>query len=436
MLCKMDGPTTFEQIRAPLIIQVANRLGRAAEALGLPSRALAAADLIEVAKRRTGLDDFGGGEFFEPLSRLLESCYRDAQLNVIGKLALRADITHTLCNRLALQADRQSHPEIAAQEIRAPLFVVGLPRSGTTLLHMLLAADPANRAPLTWEVMTPSPPSDADRKRRIEQASKNLGKLRWLAPSFQSVHTMGAELPQECVSLMSPTFLSDQFDTMYNVPTYRAWFLQQDLQPAYQFHRRFLQHLQQRDRRQRWVLKAPAHMFGAAALLSVYPDACFVQTHRHPTEALASVSSLIAILRRVFSDTIDPIAIGRDAMDYWADAINNFMRERERLSDDRVCDVSYQDIRRDAMGAVRRVYKHFGWPLSPEVEQAMRAVLATQSREGENGNHRYDPSQFGIDAGMRFTAYMQRFGLNQARDRDGVVEACDPAAIVPPVVNG
>jgi len=213
----MPAPTTVEQTRAPFPVRLLNKCGTALEKIGIESTAPSAAELIDKAKRRCGLEDFGGGEFVEPLSRLLESCHREARLNVIGKMALRSDVVRILGNRLLLERDRRIYPEIAQQTIREPLFIVGLPRSGTTLLHILLAADPAHRAPLTWEVMSPSPPSSEDRQQRIQQASRNLAVLRWLAPTFESVHATGAELPQECVSLTSPTFMSDQFDTMYNV---------------------------------------------------------------------------------------------------------------------------------------------------------------------------------------------------------------------------
>ena len=367
--------------------------------------------LTEEAKRRTGLDDFGGGEFFEPLSRLLESCQREARLNVIGRIALHSDLLSALCNRLLMTRDRQQQPEIANQEISEPVFITGLPRSGTTLLHALLAADPAHRAPLTWEVMSPSPPSDENRRRRIRRAARNLSALRWLAPTFQRVHALGAELPQECVSLMSPTFMSDQFDTMYDAPSYRAWFLKQDLRPAYEYHRRFLQSLQQRQQAQRWVLKAPAHMFAAHALLSVYPDARFVQVHRNPVEAIASVSSLVAILRGVFSDSVDLVQIGRDAMEYWVEAVATFTRARDRLSPERVCDLSYVEIRHDPIRAVRSIYNHFGWSLSAEAEQAMRSVLVKQPPE-QKGFHRYHASQFGLESANDFAPYCQRFGLS------------------------
>jgi sulfotransferase family protein len=408
----MGVPTTVDQTRAPIPVRIFNRAGAVLGKISKP-RPLSAAELIEIARRRSRLHDFGGDEFLEPLSRLLESCHREARLNSIGKIALRADVIRILCNRLLLTRDRRIHPEIAQQKIREPLFIVGLPRSGTTLLHILLAADPANRAPLTWEVMSPSPPSSKDRGERIRQASRSLAMLRWLAPTFQNVHATGADLPQECVSLMSPTFMSDQFDTMYNVPSYREWFFAQDLWPAYEFHRRSLQHLQFRQSAERWVLKAPAHMFAAPALLSIYPDARFVQIHRNPTEAVASVSSLVTILRRVFSDDVDPIQIGHDAITYWAYALKTFMRVRDELPRQRVCDLRYDDIRRDPIAAVRRVYEHFDWRLSPEIEKRM-SVLAEQTSQN-NGMHRYDTAYFRLQGVDGFAEYCERFGFSPAK---------------------
>jgi Sulfotransferase family len=406
----MPVPTTAEQSQSPFPVRLLNRCGAALAKIRLTSTIPSASRLIEEAKERTGLEDFGNGDFVEALSRLLKSCQREARLNLIGRLALRGDVVRILCNRLMLARDRQVHPEIAQQKIRAPLFIVGLPRSGTTLLHILLAADPANRAPLTWEVMSPSPPTSQDQQRRIRQAARNLAMLRWLAPTFETVHAIGAELPQECVSLMSPTFMSDQFDTMYNVPSYRRWFFAQDLRPAYNFHRRSLQHLQFRQSADRWVLKAPAHMFAASALLSIYPDAKFVQLHRDPIEAVASVSSLVTILRRVFSESVDPIKVGNDAVVYWSEALKSFIRVRDQLPANRVCDLYYDDVRSDPIAAARTVYEHFGWRFQPEVERKMHAVLAEQRARG-NGVHRYNAAYFRLEGKNGFAEYCERFGF-------------------------
>ena len=410
----MQSAASIDRFRLPIAIRAFNKFG--AMFNGEVRRCLTPDELIETAKRRAALDDFGDGDFREPLARLLESCWRDARLNVIGNIALRSDVLRILRNRLFLQRDRQLHPQIGNHEIRSPLFVLGLPRTGTTFLHTLLSADPKNRAPLTWEVMEPSPPTDAEIRRRIRRTSRSLACLEWMAPNFRQLHPVGAHLPQECVSLMSPTFLSDQFDTMYNVPSYREWFLQQDLQPAYAFHRRFLQHLQERKNRRRWVLKAPTHMFALPTLLSTYPDALFIQTHRAPVEAITSVSSLITILRRVFSDAVDPMKIGEEALHYWSSALSKFLLQRDRLSPKRIFDISYLELRRDPIGTVRSVYEYFGWPFSAPAEIRMRDVLAEQPRD-LHGFHRYEPAQFGLRPEHEqefFLSYCERFSISSA----------------------
>jgi hypothetical protein len=375
-----------------------------------------AADLVETAKRRSGLINFGEGEFFDALSRLLDSCQDEAQLNLVGRIALKTDVLETLCARLQMERDRQQNPDITHQKIHEPLFIVGLPRSGTSVLHRLLGADPQHRSPLMWEVRTPSPPTRDDEKRRIQRATQSCNFFNWLVPTFRYAHAVGAEIPQECVSLMTPTFLSDQFDAMYYVPSYRTWFFRQDLRPAYEYHRRFLQHLQFRRPASRWILKAPTHMFAVPALLSVYPDALFVQTHRTPVDAMASVSSLVTILRSAFSDAVDPFVVGREAIDYWSETMKKFLRERDRLENNRIYDIQYDEIRHEPIRAVRRIYEYFGWSLSHEAEQRMRVLVASQAKR-QSAKHRYDLSQFGSSAEevlSVFATYCQRFGLAQS----------------------
>src|SRR5207249_4120634 len=410
-----NSPTTLQQIRPQLPVRLFNGFGALLEKTRIPSTRMFATDLIETAKRRCGLDDFGEGDFFEALSRLLESCQDEARLNLIGKIALKTDVLETLCARLQMERDRQLYPDITRQEIREPLLIVGLPRSGTSVLHRLLGADPEHRSPLMWEVRSPSPPTRDDEKRRIQRATQSCSFFNWLVPTFRYVHTVGAEVPQECVSLMAPTFLSDQFDAMYYVPSYRSWFFRQDLRPAYEYHRRFLQHLQFRRDGRRWMLKAPTHMFAMPALLSVYPDALFVQTHRTPVDAVASVSSLVTILRSAFSDVVDRFTIYREAIDYWSEAMNKFLRQRDRLAEKRVCDIKYDEIRREPIGAVRQSYDYFGWSLSQEAEQRMRALGAAQWGR-QSANHRYQLSQFGSSAKEvlnAFAPYCERFSLSE-----------------------
>jgi hypothetical protein len=412
-----NARTTLQQIRPQLPVRLFNGFGALLEKTRIPSTRMFATDLVETAKRRCGLDDFGEGNFVDALSRLLDSCQDEAQLNLIGKIALKTDVLETLCARLQMERDWKLYPDITRQEVREPLFIVGLPRSGTSVLHRLLAADPEHRSPLMWEVRSPSPPTRANEKHRIQRTTQSCNFFNWLVPTFRFVHTVGAEVPQECVSLMTPTFLSDQFDAMYYVPSYRTWFFRQDLRPAYEYHRRFLQHLQFRRAARRWILKAPTHMFALPGLLSVYPDALFVQTHRTPVDAMASVSSLVTILRSAFSDAVDPFIVGREAIDYWSETIDKFLRERDGLADNRICDIQYDEIRREPIRAVRRIYEFFGWSLSREAEQNMRTLIASQAKR-QTANHRYDLSQFGANADdvlSAFAPYCQRFGLSQLK---------------------
>jgi hypothetical protein len=411
-------PTTLQKIRPQFPVRLFNRFGGLLEKAKISSRRLSAADLIDSAKRRSGLDNFGEGHFFDGLSHLLDSCHDEAQLNLIGKIALKTDVVQTLSARLQMERDRELYPDITRQEIREPLFILGLPRSGTSVLHRLLAADPKHRSPLMWEVRSPSPPIQDDEQHRIQRAARSCNFFNWLAPTFRDAHTVGAEVPQECVSLMTPTFLSDQFDAMYYVPSYRAWFFRQDLRPAYEYHRRFLQHLHFRRAGHRWILKAPTHMFALPALLSVYPDALFVHTHRNPVDAMASVSSLMTILRSAFSDAVDPLLVSREAIDYWSETMNKFLGERDRLADNRICDIQYDEIRREPLRAVRRIYEFFGWSLSREAEQNVRTLIAGQAKRA-SANHRYDLSQFGANADdvlNAFEPYCERFGLSQSND--------------------
>jgi hypothetical protein len=428
--------TTLQQIRPQLPVKLFNGFGALLEKTRLPATRLFARELIDTAKRRSGLDDFGEGDFLGALSRLLRSCQDEARLNLVGKIALKTDVLEILCARLQMERDRQLYPDIKGQEIHGPLFIVGLPRSGTSVLQRLLAADPEHRAPLMWEVRSPSPPTDNDEKRRIQRATQSCNFFNWLVPTFRYAHAVGAEMPQECVSLMTPTFLSDQFDAMYYVPSYRSWFFQQDLRPAYKYHRRFLQHLQFRRAASRWILKAPTHMFALPALLSVYPDALFVQTHRMPVDAMASVSSLVTILRTAFSDTVDPVVVCREAIDYWSETMQKFLNERDRLANNRICDIQYEEIRREPIRAVRRIYEFFGWSLSRQAEQNMRVLVASQVKR-QSANHRYELSQFGTSADevlAVFAPYCRRFGLSQLtrvrqKPANWSLAACDGAAI-------
>lgn len=376
--------------------------------------------LVAAARRRARCSDFGEPAVHEPLSRLLQSLETEAQLNLMGRIAAREDLTRILANRLSLERDRQLHPEIAAEEIRRPLVIAGLPRSGSTLLYNLLAQDPANRVPLNWETMYPSPPPERATHETDPRSARAERQIRWfgrLQPEFRKIHPVAARLPEECVVILSHSFMSFQFSSMYFVPSYQSWLDQQDLRPAYDFHRRFLQHLQWRCRGERWVLKAPPHLPALDALFAVYPDAGLILTHRDPLEVVASVASLHTVLRRAFSNAVEAAAVGPEVSQMLANDIVRGTQALDRgcVPPGRVLDVWYTDLLRDPLASVRRIYAHFDLPLRPEVEARMRS-LPLEASQDRNGRHQYSLEEFGLDAETerrRYRSYCERFGLQR-----------------------
>src|SRR5947207_735576 len=401
--------------REPMTPVVARRLVR-----------LTPESLLAAARRSTGLDDFGDPAFREPLERLLASIEAEARLTLIGRIAARHDLSGMLVNRLRIEHDRRRHPEISDEEIRRPLVITGLPRTGSTFLHGLLAQDPANRTPRHWELRSPSPPPERatyDTDRRIARAARDIRWFTRLAPRFPAIHPVGALLPEECVVIMSHAFRSFQFSSTWFVPSYQRWLDCADLAPAYRYHRRFLQHLQWRRRGERWLLKAPPHLRGLPALFATYPDANVVMTHRDPVEVVASVTSLHVVLRQAFSRHVDPLRVGPEVAAMLADDIRCGVEARANgcAPAERFFDVWYTELVGDALAAVRRIYRHFDLPLSDAAERAMRQYLASEPKDG-HGRHVYSLADFGLDAERereRNRAYLERFGCR--RDGDGAV---------------
>jgi len=409
---------TFQHVMVSAAVRALNAVGRPLQASGLSLLSLDKDALVEHATRRTGLKDFGTDDFHEPLRRLLHSLDTDAELTTLGRITARNDALDLLEQRLRLVEDRKRNPGIAGTPIRAPLFIVGLPRTGSTLLHHLLAQDPAARVAQTWEVMLPSPPPEQARYATDPRIALSEKRLRWLdriAPGFKSIHPLGAQLALECLAIMSGSFCSWRFNTMYRVPTYQEWLGTQDPRPAYQFHRHFLQHLGWRVPAQRWVLKAPSHLLALDTLFETYPDALVVQTHRDPVTVMASVASLTAVLRAPFSDHVDPAEIGRDVLQFWARGTEAAVRVRAGgcVAPERFFDVQYEDLSADPISTVQRVYAHFDLPLTAGAEAAMRRHLADQGRD-RHGRHEYTLDAFSLDPqeiAASFKTYRDHFGV-------------------------
>ncbi len=392
-----------------------NSGGKVLQSVGFEPPALERESLERAARRRTRLNDLGDWPIDEPFSRLLESYRNEAHLSTLGRIAVRELLVSLFEQLLHLEAERARAPAIANEVIEAPVFVVGLPRTGTTLLHGLLSADPASRAPLSWEVMYPAAyPNDARgiaRARR--QTAVRLGLADRLVPEFMKIHAIAADLPQECIAISAQVFASIQFHTTHNVPSYEDWFEREGQDLAYAYHRRVLQHLQARGPAGRWVLKAPGHLFGLAALLEQYPDSRIIQTHRDPLRVLPSMASHATVLRRAFSDHVDPAEVAADWTARWAGALENFLDVRNGAPAEHFLDVSYREIVADPLATVERIYSFLGWQWNDEARAAMAGFLAANPKN-KHGRHRYTLAQYGLDRETevnRFRNYCERFDI-------------------------
>ncbi|HMJ51860.1 MAG TPA: sulfotransferase [Polyangiaceae bacterium] len=405
----------------PLPVRLLNGMGRLAFHVTGQLPRLDEASLLEAARRRTGLSDFGPERFREGLRVLLRSLEEDAALNAMGRIVARAQVVHALAVRQRLVDHRRRHPGLAEIRIARPLFVLGLPRTGTTILYGIIAQDPAHRSPASWELADPLPPPDRatyDTDRRIARTEADFDQFRKLVPNIDSIHPMGAKLPQECVVIMAYDFHSLQYELCFNAVSYQAWYLAQDLRPTYSFHREVLQLLSSRAPAERWVLKSPQHLASLDALLAEYPDALIVQTHRDPVKVLPSVSSLHYALRAATTDALAPRALGEEQSRLWSQSLSRATAARERLPQHaaQFVDVQFQEILKDPLAVVRRIYRHFDLPLTDEAERRMKTFIAAHPRD-KHGAHHYTAAMFGLDAKriqQQFADYYTRFDVPHA----------------------
>jgi sulfotransferase family protein len=395
----------------PLLLRAADRL---ADVAGFLHRPLDAEELIAVAQRRTGLTDFGEWQFAAPLRILLQACETEAALGAFGRFALHWDVLRFLENLLRLRAADKT-AKAAPPPIERPIFVTGLPRSGTTFLHNLLVEDAANAAPRCWQMIHPGLVGDSGRAARaIRGVDRQLRFFRLLAPDFAAMHPITATTPQECSEITAHLFASLRFDTTHHVPSYRAWLDSAGHLDAYRFHRRFLEHLGRHDPApRRWVLKCPDHVFALDAIRQVYPDARFVFVHRDPLRVLASVARLTDVLRQPFARAIDRAAIGRQVCDRWAEGAARIVAANETLPRDCVAHIRYHDLVGDPAGTIARLYAKFGLPLDDVFKDRIAAYVAAKPNGGY-GEVRYRLEDYGIDAARerhRYADYVGAFDI-------------------------
>jgi hypothetical protein len=401
----------------PEWVEELNAIGRHAGS----ARALVAIDedsLLAAARAETGLDDFGDDGWREPFGIFCRALDDEADLHLVGRIMARDEVVRALVNRLRVHDTVGRNPEIVDERIASPVLVVGTGRSGTSILHELLAQDPAHRVARTWELLHPCPPPERATYAtdpRIAVADQQYRFWNLVVPEYRTMHDNGGDVPNEDPMIDALQFASDHFMGSYPVPSYTRWLSRSDPAPVFRAHRRFLQLLQWRCPGERWVLKSPSYLAKLPAFFAEYPDAYVVLTHRDPLAVLPSLVSLMATLRWMHSDVVDVDAVVKSAVAGTAIAMDLVMQWRDdgTIPDDRVVDVRFGDLMSDPWTTVRDVYERTGGTLTPGAESAMRTYLEAAPR-ARHGRHHYTFADTGLDpveTRDRFAAYQARYDV-------------------------
>jgi len=374
-------------------------------------------DLHASATRLTGLNDFGDDEYLDGLAVLLASYERDEKLTPLGRKMSRVFLREAMVARLLSEAAWKQNPDYASVSISQPIFVTGLPRTGTTALHRLLTSDPRHQGLELWLTQAPQPrPPRANWENDALFVAMQAGYQQHHVehPEFMGLHHLAADQVEECWRLLRQSMRSISFECLAHVPTYSSWLRARGWRDAYRRHKRNLQLIGMNDAGRRWVLKNPSHLFALDEMLAVYPDALFIQTHRRPRVAIASACSLSAHATAGWSERFTGAVIGADQLELWARGLEEFLEARQRYDQARFCDVWYEDFVADPLGTIESVYEYFGIELTGAVMDAMKATSAESAGTGAgpggfSSRHRYSLSDFGLTGEQvdeRFAGYL------------------------------
>ena len=406
----------FARPHLPPLIRTANLLGRPfANSLSLdPDR------LLESARRKTRLEDFGDNVFQEPFRVLMHALEHEAGLHPFGRFAVRSLVLQLLATRLRAEALVQRYPEILQQEVAPPIIIAGLPRTGTTHLHNLISQDANLRSLPYWESLEPvpdcedprQPPEPDPRRKRCEQG---LRLVHSAMPLFPLMHEMEPDARHEEIQLLAAGFSTMLFESSYCVPSYARWYQKSDQTAAYEYLKRMMQILQWLDGRpRRWVLKSPQHLEQLPVILRVFPNCSLVQTHRDPVHVTASLATMVAYGMRLGCGAIDPHAVGH----YWAERVEAMLRasisDRPGVPDHQVSDVRFHDFMADEVGTIERIYGRANQPFTEDTRRGIERYRADHQR-GRMGRIDYRLDTLGLDSEERRQAlrfYSERFGVS------------------------
>jgi hypothetical protein len=373
-------------------------------------------EIITKARAATGLSDMGNPAALEGLAILVKAAATQANLSATGAQRWDAYLVGVLSNRLRVVDYLKHHPELLERPIEKPLFVFGLPRTGTTLSINLLSADPARRCFLRWEALNPVPPAAAGALHsdpRCFAERERLALSVKQAPQIAAAHYEEADGPSECQFSMALSFCAQLFESNLHIPSYVQWFERRaSYRPAFEFHKQLLQ-LLQAENGGRWTLKNPWHPLFLNDLVAVYPDAQLVMTHRDPAQVVGSACSLIRLIRPMFSDVVDLRQIADQMIETFDLMIARQNAFRDAHGERSIYDIQYAEQLRDPIGQMRKLYAHFEEPLTAAAEAAMTHLVA-ENPQGKHGKHVYSLEEFGLTAaGVRehFRDYCERFDI-------------------------
>jgi hypothetical protein len=394
-----------------------NRAGGALARLGIRLPSLSTAGLLHAARRRTGLTKFANPGIHEDVDVLCRSLAEEGGLTTFGRIALRSLLVQALACRLELLDWVEHYPEVRDERIERPWIIVGLPRTGTTLLSVLLGLDPSVRPLLQWEASHPVPPPDLATRAEDPRIAETAGMLRQLErinPAILAMHPIGATLPTECVTLFILDLRALSIETQAPAPSYGAWLEDADMTQAYALHRLALQVLQSRVPTQTWSLKSPQHLWHLDALHTAYPDARVIWTHRDPAKVVPSVASLVTALRRANCTRVDPVATGEEWTRKLQLAVTRGIDFDERQTGRKWCQhLHYETLMADPVAAVRRLYAEHDEELHPLHVRRMETWLRERPQTAF-GRHVYAPADFGMNAGAideRFRDYREHYDV-------------------------
>ncbi|MBC7171876.1 MAG: sulfotransferase, partial [Polyangiaceae bacterium] len=354
--------------------------------------------MLRRARLETGLDDLGDPTAYGRLEALCREADSNPNLSPFGRIAVAIFYHFHIVDRLRIVDLLKRRPEIDDVPVKEPIFIVGWYRTGTTLLHNLLAADTRHRAPRTWELISAAPLHDDpawDRRLRMMRTQFILQLSRYLVPESAAAHYVPIDGPEECFFLLENDFVSSTMFNTYGGYRYADWLLEQDLRPSYRFFRQQLKVLSYRHPEKRWVLKCPLHLWHLDALLDVFPDARIVFTHRDVAEALPSNCSLSAMTTSKFANRTSLEDIGEFWSRYYREGISRAMEARRRIPDDRCIDVPLPWISKRPVDALDAIYRHFDLGFGAETRGELLTALRNNPKQTK-GEHHYTAAQFGL----------------------------------------